>query len=162
MSNGRQFALDVGKFVTKTRGIPDLILRSLLQDISKGLVERTPRDTGRLVGNWQFGQDSYPQNEVSVGGEGQGGAVANQTLQKLMQVSSTVHAGHIHYIVNNVPYAPVVEYGLYPNPPKNGGTTEGGRSKTSGGYSTQAPKGMVRITAVEFRTYIRKATRGLG
>lgn len=46
-------------------------------------------------------------------------------------------------ISTGVPYAPVVEFGLYPNPPK------GGKGKTKGGYSTQAPQGMVRISVKE-------------
>lgn len=46
-------------------------------------------------------------------------------------------------ISTGVPYAPVVEFGLYPNPPK------GGKGKTKDGYSTQAPQGMVRISIKE-------------
>lgn len=48
-----------------------------------------------------------------------------------------------YLISTGVPYAPVVEYGLYPNPPK------GGKGKTEGGYSKQAPQGMVRISIKE-------------
>lgn len=46
-------------------------------------------------------------------------------------------------ISTGVPYAPVVEYGLYPNPPKSG------KGKTEGGYSKQAPQGMVRTSIKE-------------
>jgi hypothetical protein len=45
----------------------------------------------------------------------------------------------------------VIEYGQYPNPPK------GGAGKTSGGYSTQAPAGMVRVTVMEYEKYLREA-----
>jgi len=38
----------------------------------------------------------------------------------------------------------MLEYGLYPNPPKHP------TGKTVGGYSTQAPAGMVRISVAEF------------
>lgn len=48
-----------------------------------------------------------------------------------------------YVISNKLPYAHVVEFGLYPNPPK------GGKGKTKGGYSTQAPQGMVRISIKE-------------
>lgn len=41
------------------------------------------------------------------------------------------------------PYAKPLEYGLYPNPP------QGGKGKTIDGFSTQAPKGFVRISMEE-------------
>lgn len=46
-------------------------------------------------------------------------------------------------ISTNVPYMPVLEYGLYPNPPK------GGKGKTINGFSKQAPQGFVRISIKE-------------
>lgn len=51
-----------------------------------------------------------------------------------------------HFTVSNdKPYALVLEYGLYPNPPK------GGKGKTIDGYSTQAPKGFARISIEEVK-----------
>jgi hypothetical protein len=43
-------------------------------------------------------------------------------------------------IVANYPYSGVIDKGEYPNPPKKG------TGKTQGGYSTQAPKGLVDPT----------------
>lgn len=55
-------------------------------------------------------------------------------------------AGHAHYkVVNPTQYIKVLEYGLYPNPPK------GGKGKTVNGFSTQAPRGMVRISIEEVK-----------
>lgn len=52
--------------------------------------------------------------------------------------------GDSSFVRNGLPYAPVVEYGGYPNPPKKG------TGKTEGGFSKQAPQGMLRpaVTAV--------------
>jgi lysozyme family protein len=47
------------------------------------------------------------------------------------------------YLTNSLPYAMTIEYGGYPNPPKNP------TGKTIGGFSTQAPAGVVRVTAEE-------------
>jgi hypothetical protein len=47
------------------------------------------------------------------------------------------------HITNNAPYIGVLEFGEYPNPPK------AGTGRTVGGYSTQAPRGMVRATIGE-------------
>lgn len=48
-----------------------------------------------------------------------------------------------YLIRNDLPYAHVIEYGLYPNPPKNP------TGKTVNGYSRQAPKGVARISVKE-------------
>lgn len=47
------------------------------------------------------------------------------------------------HVVSTAPYAKVIEYGLYPNPPKNP------TGKTEGGFSIQAPKGFARISIRE-------------
>lgn len=48
------------------------------------------------------------------------------------------------YVISTpVPYAPILEYGLYPNPSK------GGKGKTINGFSKQAPQGFVRISIKE-------------
>lgn len=56
-------------------------------------------------------------------------------------VISKIPSGYV--ISTPVPYAPILEYGLYPNPPK------GGQGKTVNGFSKQAPKGFVRISIKE-------------
>ncbi|HII3779098.1 TPA: HK97 gp10 family phage protein, partial [Pasteurella multocida] len=49
-------------------------------------------------------------------------------------------------IATDKPYAPVIEYGLYPKPRG---------IKTENGFSTQAPQGMVRITVQEMQAWLR-------
>ncbi|MCP4830936.1 MAG: hypothetical protein GY886_01835 [Gammaproteobacteria bacterium] len=53
-------------------------------------------------------------------------------------------------IFGNYAYSGVLDKGLYPNPPK------GGQGKTRGGYSKQAPKGMVEPTIKYLRREVRK------
>lgn len=49
-----------------------------------------------------------------------------------------------HYVISNpLPYIEALEYGLYPQSPKNG------KGKTKGGYSIQAPKGFIRLSIME-------------
>ena len=57
------------------------------------------------------------------------------------------------YLTNNLKYARVIEYGLYPNPPKKG------RGRTRGGYSTQAYSGLVRLTILRFKRDFLKIVR---
>lgn len=58
--------------------------------------------------------------------------------------SWVIHKVPNGYVISTpVPYAPILEYGLYPNPPR------GGKDKTVGGFSKQAPQGFVRISIKE-------------
>lgn len=146
-----KFSVDMAKFVRKTKMRADLVVRKIMYDMDAAVVARTPRDTGRLVGNWQLTQDVLPTSILDVGGE-PGSASGRRVEQTVIQEHAAkireFEAGHIHYIVNNLPYAPVVEYGLYP-----AGSSTG---KTVGGYSAQAPSGMVRVTVLEYRQYLEK------
>ena len=142
-----KFRADIRAFIKKAEGNIDLCLRKILFDMSYKIVTRTPVDTGRLRANWQFGVDTIPDGALeSTDPSGYG------TIAGLRSAMGEIHAGHVHYFVNNLPYASVVEYGLYPNPAKKG-------TKTAGGFSLQAPAGMVRITAVEFSADAKKAVQ---
>ena len=53
------------------------------------------------------------------------------------------------FFTNNLPYINKLEYGGYPNPPKNV------TGKTAGGFSLQAPIGWVRKELKKMRKAIR-------
>lgn len=50
-----------------------------------------------------------------------------------------------YQIATDKPYAHVLEYGLYLNPPK------GGKGKTVDGFSKQAPQGFVRTSILDIK-----------
>ena len=56
-------------------------------------------------------------------------------------------------ITGDYPYSGVIDRGEYPNPPK------AGTGKTRGGYSTQAPKGIVEPTLDYVEDQIKRVTR---
>lgn len=92
---------------------------------------RSPVDTGRFRGNWQFGKDTIPAGALSR--LDTTGTLAQQ--EALRALSSPL--GGVAYFVNNLPYARRLE----------------------NGYSQQAPIGMVRISVREFSKYVREAIR---
>lgn len=139
------FHADVRRWVQAAKGDVDKVVRKVVLDLGKAIIYRTPIDTGRLVGNWQFGTDEYPTTAHP------NWSTHEDAVGQLASQTAGITAGHVHYIVNNMVYAGVVEYGGYPNPPK------GGSGKTVGGFSTQAPQGMVRVTVLEYQTYLEKA-----
>lgn len=139
----KNFVADISAWVTKAKIAPTLVVRKVLFDMANAVVLRTPVDTGRLRASWQFGTDEIPSAAPA----------GLESLNELMAATLQAEAGHVHYIVNNLPYASVIEYGLYPNPPTHP------TGKTVGGYSTQAPAGMVRITVVEMQQFIAQAVQ---
>jgi len=125
-------AAQLNAVLERTRAKADQWVRVITMEADRRLIEKTPVDTGRAAGNWNIGVDA-----------------ADNTWSDLKrpgprpELPEGVGLGHRIYLTNSVPYIELLEYGGYPNPPKRG------KGKTIGGYSRQAPQGMVRITAVE-------------
>jgi hypothetical protein len=136
------FAGDIHKFNVKAQGNTSKVLRGTALAMFGQVVQRTPVDTGRLRGNWQVELNNIPRSTVKQtpsGAISQGNAEINRSK-----------ANDAIYIINNLPYARVVEYGLYPDGPN-----------TAGGYSRQSPQGMVRVTVAEFRREVEKQARSV-
>ena len=140
------FALDIQKFAKKCVTRSDLVVRKVVLDIGRSLVEKTP------VGNPDLWQNPDNKPDGYVGGHARAnwshsiGALVNQEFKEIDatggasidRIISSVPikaAGKVHYIQNSVPYIQALE----------------------DGHSTQAPAGMVAITQTEFQDYIQKA-----
>jgi len=108
-------------------------------DLYQKIIKKTPVDTGQARSNWLI---NYKQTESK----------------------------HDYYIYNGLPYMASLEYGLYKKAKKKANIgsvdgvtiagkttyiTSGSRRRNSGprttalGYSTQAPTGIVRVSAIE-------------
>lgn len=86
---------------------------------------------GRFRGNWQVGLEAAPQGETGRADKSGGKTLAAGTL-----VIERFRVGmQAVYFTNNVPYAYPLEFG----------------------HSTQAPGGMVRITAADFQRHFQAA-----
>lgn len=144
------FAIDLSKFCALAKGNADQVVRKVAIDVTKNVVIKTPVDTGRARANWnvQIDQPDYTTTaETDTSGDG--------TVGKAVSTLQDYRAGPAIWITNGLPYISTLEYGGYPNPPKNDS------GKTSGGYSIQAPAGMVRITVAEYQRFVDQAVKGL-
>ena len=128
------FSLDLTKFIEHAQGNIDKAVRQTVAIIAQELDQRTPRDTGRLAANWQFGKYSPPSGVVTTVALAPGAVGA-----RIAAESATVRAGGVVWIVNNLPYAGRIEYG----------------------YSQKAPEGMVRITLANLPAAIDSYLRSL-
>ena len=140
------FSLDISKFAKKAGDNADKVVRKVVLDIGRSLVEKTP------VGNPDLWQNPDNKPDGYVGGHARAnwshsiGALVNQefkeidatggaSIDRIISSVPVKAAGEVHYIQNSLPYMQALE----------------------DGHSTQAPAGIVAVTEVEFQDYVQKA-----
>lgn len=133
----------------------DFTVRNSIYTVCTMVINKTPVDTGRLRANWQSGVNYIP-----------GGTVAEDAdyAGELNDAVMEMKLGDMFYFYNNLDYAPVVEYGLYPNPVKKGSYVKGKKGekgtwvkKSENGYSKQAPQGMLRISIQQWTSVVNQS-----
>lgn len=108
-------------------------VRKIIRDVAKETIMGTPVDTGLLINNWYASNRKVP-NQSTMATDKTG----KNSLARVDAALNRLQIGQTFYMANSLPYARVVEYGQYPNPPKNP------TGKTVNGFSKLAPRGMLR------------------
>lgn len=156
------FSEDIKKFAQKCGDNADQVIRQIVLDIGRSVIEKTPVGNPSLWQNWEKGGVSKNPDHwlVKTGfvGEGYTGGHArgnwshsigsrvvqeydvidpsgSQSLDRITASIPQKAAGLVHFIQNSVPYIQRLE----------------------DGYSKQAPNGMVALTKIEFQTYLQNA-----
>lgn len=143
-----EWSLDLSKYAEKQKVEIKEVRRAFAFALYSSIVEKTPVDTGRARGNWN----------ISVGSPDE--STSNSTGTKFSSPKSLPepNGDESIFITNNLPYITKLEYGGYPDPPKKDG------GKTAGGFSKQAPNGMVGVTLANsaniFDAAARTVTKG--
>lgn len=132
------FTLDVSNFVDKASKTADVEIRKICLDLLTGIVLKTPVDTGRARANW-FTSVGSPSGNVTTSTDPSGSSAISSGLSAISQAT-----GNVLWITNNLPYIYRLEFGTYNNGPK-----------TVGGFSRQAPAGMVRVTINDIARQLR-------
>jgi len=119
-----------------------LVLKKVVFDLGRGIIKRTPVDTGTARANWaatQGGTPAPPTRKFS-GGKRAAGDQARGTMNQL--VFGDPYSSY--FWSNSLPYIEALEFG----------------------HSTQAPEGMVRLSMTEvearFNEFIEEATSEAG
>lgn len=138
------FTLDVAKFVAKAKKNPETVMRKTTLSLFSAIIYETPvadKFGGRLKLNWQAA-GATPASGVLEGQDKNGDSTVNKMGDFVLRTSNWTEMT----LTNNLPYAHVVEFGGYPGDGPN----------TVGGYSKQAPKGMVRVNVMRFNANLEK------
>ena len=110
----------------------------------QNIISETPADTGRTRNNW-FNSVGSPSNKSTT-------LTSGNTIAKLPKDV----LGKKLFYTNNMPNILTLEYGGFPDPVKNGSWIDGSYQKLSkGGFSKQAPNGMVRVNLIRIKNKIR-------
>lgn len=100
------FQADLQRFATKTGIRMDQIVRKVCLDLTKDLVVMTPVDTGLARSNYFFGVDRNAGTDTT---KDKNGA---PSLSRSGSFASTLKAGGVFYITNNLPYIlQITQYG---------------------------------------------------
>lgn len=159
-----ELARDFTRFVTETNQETLVVQQVIGLQMLTGCVLKTPVDEGRARGNWQVSFGSPKEGIVSVpdkpnesGDPANGTAPGQNAITKGASAftSQKVPFG-VFWIVNNLPYILVLDQGGFvpkdPGPSKDRRKFRKGKVLVKGGFSVQAPNGMVDRTIEEIRT----------
>ena len=122
-----QFANQVQGWVQKTMAKSDTAVRMIALRMFSRIILKSPVDTGRFRGNWQIAIGSVPEGTLELDDK-----TGTATIAKGAATAMGISAGDTIYFANNLPYAQRLE----------------------GGYSSQAPAGMVALTVQEFQSIV--------
>ena len=148
LGNNMAFNDDIKRFNDKVEKAATMIFRGTALSLFSKVILRTPVGNtsiwktkyppkgyvgGRLRGNWQARINSAPSGEIDKPDKNGG-----DTINKAKNETFKAKLGNSIYLVNNLPYAGVIEDGL---------------------HSKQAPAGMVKVTIAEFRSVVNANAR---
>lgn len=152
------FSEDIKAFAEKAKVDHEEFVLALLFKLNDLVIKRTPVDEGRARGGW-IASTGSPAT-----GQGSADKTGNSTLSAANDVAAGA-IGVVYRLTNNVEYIAVLEFGGYPDPVKLGTydkRTKQYEIRSKGGFSKQAPAGMVRVSVQELKNEVERIARGIG
>ena len=147
IDNLSNYLRDVNEFSEFTEAQLVLLHQAVGFELLKRIIWRTPADWGEARGGWQV---TIGAPSSSVGVEDRDG---NTTYLRAAAIIGGVRAPCTIHVVNNVPHAVILDQGLFdpkdPGPSQDPRPDRFGRILVRGGYSQQAPQGMVDVSVAE-------------
>jgi hypothetical protein len=136
------FEDDLRRFKINTERKLELVARKVALELFRRVIFKTPVDKGRARANWQASLGSPATGTVDATDKTKSGG---PTFRTVVAASAGFKVGDTIYLANNLPYIRKLEEGGYPDGPK-----------TVGGFSRQAPAGMVALTVQEFSQIVNQ------
>lgn len=136
------FSVDVSNWVDKANLNNEKVVRATAIKLFSAIIKSSPIDEGTFRNNW-FVSGANPSSEVNptdaAGSDASAISALTGGVKKLKGWDSIT-------FTNNLPYARVIEFGGF----------KGSGPNIVGGYSKQAPSGVVRVNSKRFQTLINE------
>jgi len=130
------FALDMTHFINHAGTNVNTVTKKVVLDVMRAVIRKSPVDTGRFKGNWQYGVNDMPTGVTDIHDDSAHGQGGQGTLAHTKGLLPPQAAGKLHWIVNNLPYSIALEHG----------------------HSSQCPpNGMVGLTITEYQALVQQA-----
>ena len=129
------FKRDFAAMMKRAAGREDTLIKASALALGSAIVLKSPVDTGRFRGNWQYGAGNVnfsvnaPEDKTGAGAVG-----------RIAAGLETWRRGEAIFVTNSLPYAKRLEYDA---------------------WSQQASAGMVRISVLEFKAMIKRQAASL-
>ena len=145
------FGDDVAAWCEESPKQADMVLRKVAIDLFSSVIFRTPVDNGFHRGAWECTQGTPGKGNPGVPDRG-----GSSTVNSAAAVVQSGPMDSEYWLANSAPAINVLEYGGYPT---RGGQGPSNGPRTVGGYSRQAPRGMVRVAIQEFEGFFNARAR---
>lgn len=148
------FSRNITEFVARTKVSADLVLRKLALDCLRGVILKSPVDTGRFRASWRVGVNVIDSSVAAKGTVASGAletkgqiggakkALKDARAAQLVEANALIEGaqfGDAIFVTNNLPYAQRLE----------------------DGWSMQAPTGMVKNTVEEVTAAFDETVRSV-
>ena len=130
-----EFTMDVSKFVDKAQVKVNDAVRGAMNELCNRIIDRTPVDTGRCVGNWILTVDGELQ-KMKTGVKAKSREHPKNRVAKALS-HFDIHKNTVMWFTNTLEYAIPLEYG----------------------WSKQAPAGMMRSSISEFPLIVQEQAK---
>lgn len=155
MANRIKLGDQIRNYAKQNKQDIEVIATVVMFEISKSIALADVRDTGRFTANW-FATNSKPSSQTTKSTTRDSMGNVAEKIKGVMKKYGT------YYFTNNLEYARLIEYGLYPKSVKRG--TRNKKTgiyeiRTKNGFSKQAPKGVVRISIIRMNRDFLKITK---
>ena len=165
----KSFELQMKEFESMTAEKSEKLFRKVCFDLSSSIIRDIPVDEGRAKGSFFPDIDSISSQE---NGENDTDKSGNKSISKVKSKTNSLQLGSYFSLTSNLDYITTLEFGLYPNPVKNGTPyqiadrdgfiTETGFVKLSeNGFSKKAPAGFVGINVMRFQNFVNQANKDI-
>ena len=147
------FSSQVDDFILGVADSTDETIKGSAIALFGAIIKASPVDEGTFRANWYVTKDK-PSTRVNPNGSAGENVILNRTANRILGIENYKRI----IMTNNLPYAPVIEFGEFPT----GSANEAGSKVTTQGYSRQAPQGVVRTNVLRFRQIFEEQARKNG